>query len=143
MRPFVALALSACIYTGSYHDPLGPFPGHRVDLACLDLAVTLTDDQLAPPPIVEYSFGNRCTHSTIVDLPSVRAVGKFADGAVAELTARDPKHELAALPIDGWWHGREEISYASADGRVPSVVCVDVGGVDRSGDGSSRWVCLQ
>ena len=144
MRVLAVVTLAGCFYApNSYHDTLGPLPGHRVSLQCLDLAVTLTEDRTAPPPIVQYSFGNRCSHSTVVDLTSVTAYGRYEDGRIVPLTARDPKHELAALPIDGWWHGAEEISYATADGSVPPVVCVDVGRVDRSGDGASRWTCMQ
>jgi len=144
MRVLAVLTLAGCFYSpGSYHDTLGPLPGHRVDLACLDLAVTLTEDRLAPPPVVQYSFGNRCTHSTVVDFTSVHAYGRYNNGRLVELVARDPKQELEPLPIDGWWHGQEEIAYATPDGSVPQVVCLDVGRVDRSGDGASRWLCLQ
>ncbi len=143
MRALLAVGLAGCFYgPSSYHTTLAPFPGKRVELACLDLSVTLTDDDRAPSPIVEYNFGNRCTHATVVDLVSVRAVGRYDDGRTAELMPRDPKHELAVLPIDGWWHGHEEIAYASADGSVPNVVCLEVGRIDRSGDGAERWVCL-
>jgi hypothetical protein len=144
MKACIAVVLAGCFYgPGSYHDTLGPFPGKRVELACLDLAVTLTQDALAPDPVVEYSFGNRCTHSTVVDLASVPAIGRYADGTVRDLHPRDPKHELAALPIDAWWHGEEEISYEAADRGAPDVVCIDAGHIDRSGDGSPHWVCMQ
>jgi len=144
MRVLAAVTLAGCFYApGSYHDSLGPLPGHRVRLACVDLAVTLTEDRLAPPPVVQYSFGNRCTHSTIVDLASVRAYGRYANGRVVELAARDPDQELEPLPIDGWWHGQEEIAYATPDGTRPDIVCVDVGRVDHSGDATARWVCMQ
>jgi len=142
MRVLAVVTLAGCFYQGSYHAALAPFPGKRVELACLDLAVTLTDDARAPSPVVEYSFGNRCTHATTVDLVTVHAIGQYSDGHQVELKARDPKHELAALPIDGWWYGDEEISYEAADGGEPNVVCLDVGKVDRSGEGTPRWVCV-
>ena len=141
MRVLAVVTLAGCFYQGGYHNALSPFPGKRVELPCLDLAVAMTEDARAPSPIVQYSFGNRCWHSTTVDLVSIHAIGYYDDGHQTELKARDPKQELAVLPIDAQWYGSEEISYEAADGGVPNVVCVDVGRVDGANDGSSRWVC--
>ena len=136
------VALAGCFYQSNYHAAISPFPGKRIELPCLDLAVTLTEDARAPSPVVQYSFGNRCTHATTVDLASIHAIGSYDDGHQTELKARDPKHELAALPIDGWWYGIEEISYEAADGGAPNVVCVDVSRVEPAGAGDPRWVCV-
>jgi hypothetical protein len=142
LRTLAVVVLTGCFYGGGYHTMLSPFPGKRVSLPCLDLSVAMTDDSRAPSPVIQYSFGNRCTHTTTVDLASIHAVGFYDDNRTAELTARDPDHELAALPIDGWWHGTEEISYQASDGSEPKVVCVDVGRVDSASDGTPQWVCV-
>ncbi len=139
-RAVPLLALAGCFYKPQSFADLDAFPGKRVTLPCLDLAVTLTDDDRAKnDPIVEYTFGNRCTHDAIVDLASVRAIGRFPDGTARALTAYDPRHELHALPIDGWWHGKERIQYT---GGAVSVICIEVGHVERSPAARDHWVCL-
>ena len=141
MRVVLVLA-AGCIYMPhSYSHLSTPFPGKRVELSCLDLAVGITEDDRAPRAI-EYSFGNRCFHSVVVDLASVRAFGRYPDGHTVELAAYDPKHEIVPLPIDGLWKGDERIEYAAADSAVPAAICVDVGKIDRSGPASEHWVCV-
>ncbi len=141
----LALALSGCFYSpGSYHFDATPFAGHRVSLPCLDVAVALTEDARATSPVVRYSFGNHCTHTAIVDLAGVRAVGHYLDGSKRELHAYDPRHELRALPLDAWWAASEEIMYVAADPPQPYPVdvCIDVGAVERTAEPASRWMCM-
>jgi hypothetical protein len=143
-RPSLALAiaLSGCFYSPDSYQFMGPFPGHRVALECLYVAVTLTEDARAAQPVVQYSFGNHCTRSTIVDLGAVRAIGRYDDGTDRELHAYDPRRELRPVQIDPWWAGGEEIMYVADSGPRPSVVCVDVGAVERVTPPRSRWVCM-
>ncbi len=138
-----ALALVAgCFYSpGSFHTTATPFPGKHISVGCLDVALTLTDDRLAPPPVVEYSFGNGCLHSTLVDLTAARVVGRYVDGSVVELSPYDPKHELLPLPIDGMWYGQEEIAYVAGE-RPPDEVCIDASRINGAAADSNHWVCL-
>ncbi len=140
----IALAIGGCFYMpGSYHFPVGPFAGKRVQLPCLDVAVTLTDDARATGPVVRYTFGNRCTHAATVDLGAVRVVARDADSAGHVLAPFDPRQELRPLPIDPWWAGAEEIMYQTEPGATsPTVLCIDVGAVERSPASQEHWVCL-
>ena len=140
----LAVPLVGCFYAPRSYAYFEKFPGKRVALSCLDLAVTLSDDDRAKgAPIVEYSFGNHCTHDAIVDLPSVRVIGRFPDGTGRALVAYDPRHELRALPIDGWWYGKELVQYNAPEGSPGvNVVCLEVGHVERSPDATDHWVCL-
>ncbi|MBV8762192.1 MAG: hypothetical protein JO257_33180 [Deltaproteobacteria bacterium] len=139
MRAVLCLVLAGCFYApNSYHGAIAPFPGKRVALGCLDVAVTLTDDARAPGPIVEYSFGNRCMHSTVVDFSSVHVVAYTDAGAATDVHPRDPRHELRPLGLDALWMGSERISYEGAPTGA-DVLCVDVGSLAHE---PSQWVCL-
>jgi hypothetical protein len=143
MRLAVAVCLSGCFYPGRFHDLTGSFVGKRVQVGCLDVAVTLTDDQTATWPVVQYTFGNRCTHDAIVDLGAVRAIGRSTDHPDRELHAFDPRHELRPLPIDGWWYASERIEYvADGDPTPPHIVCIDVGAVEKVAAPQAQWICL-
>ncbi len=144
MRAVLAIALSGCFYApGSYHFAASPFPGKRVALRCLDIAVTMTDDDRADGPVVEYSFGNRCTHAATVDLGAVRAIGVDNDGNQTALHAFDPRHELRPLPLDPWFAASEEIMYQPEPGQpAPRVVCVDVGAAEGVDMPATHWVCV-
>ena len=143
--PSLAFALLAggCFYKpGSYDIDTQPFAGKRVRLACLDVAVTLTDDAMAPPPVLSYTFGNHCTDATRVDLANVRVIARYADGTRLALHPHDPKDELSVLPIDGWWRGHEEIAYKPELGPKPAEVCVELGHVEPDPSAPDRWFCL-
>jgi hypothetical protein len=142
----LSIALAAgCVYNpGSYASNGAPFAGKRVQLACLDLAIAPADDALATSgPIVAYTFGNRCLHEIVVDLASVRAVGIDAAGGRHAMRATDPRRELVPMQLDAMWKGDEEIEYVALDATqpVPNVVCVDVGGIDRSAP-HEQWACV-
>ncbi len=138
--------VASCYYykPNSFAQGREPFPGKRVTLACLDVAVTLADDPLATQgPVVRYTFGNHCTHAATVDLGAVRVIGRAPDGSAQPLHAYDPKHELAPLPLDAWYDANEEIMYvADAGSLAPNVVCVDVGAAERVATPREHWVCL-
>ncbi|HUJ62031.1 MAG TPA: hypothetical protein VLX92_26175 [Kofleriaceae bacterium] len=137
--------LAGCIYyPDSWHAPNGDaFAGKHVASQCLDLSLALTDDRDGRGgPAVDFWFGNRCKYSVIVDLTSVRAYGRDTDNESHELQPVDPKHEIRPLPLDGLWHGREEIVYGNAAAEVPAVVCLDVGRVDRAASPTVHWICL-
>jgi hypothetical protein len=109
----------------------GPFVGTRASVGCLDVAVALTDDELARAPIVAYEFGNHCSHTTLVDFTAVRVT----DGR-RELPPIDPRHELRPLHLDAWSSGDERIAYASSTaGRV----CVDLRRLDADHPGPPAW----
>jgi hypothetical protein len=139
MRAVLCLLLGGCFYApNSYHGALTSFAGKRVPLGCLDVAVTLTDDARAPGPIVQYSFGNRCTHETVVDLAAVRVVAYSDTGVATPVHPRDPKHELRPLGLDALWMGDERISYEGAPAG-DDVLCIDVGSIAHE---PAQWVCL-
>ena len=137
MRAVLLAGLAGCFYApNSYRGTLSKFTGKRVPLGCLDLAVGLTDDERAPGPVVEYSFGNRCLHAVTVDLSAVRAIAYDDATPLGVLRAFDPKHEIKPLRLDALWWGRERISYQGGPG---DVICLDVGPI--AGE-PSQWVCL-
>ena len=142
-RSFVLVALPAlngCFY---YTHRFDGFTGTRVELQCLDVALALTQDDRAPSPVIAYSFGNRCGNSTVVDLASVRVIGRDRAGHRSELHARDPNHELQPLRLDGWWSGEEHIAYVADDHDAQTDVCIEVGHIDRGEEhAQDRWICL-
>ena len=143
-----SLAVAGCFYyPGSYSFQTQRFVGKRVALPCLDLAVAMTDDEQATAPVVRYSFGNRCTHTTVVDLGAVPAFGIDASGERVALHAYDPRHELRPLPIDGWWRGSENIMYTSDNGvgagrPWPSTICIDAAAAEPQPAHRESWVCV-
>jgi hypothetical protein len=135
------LVLAGCFYApNSFRHPLGSFTGKRVSLPCLDVAVTLTDDDRALGPVVAYSFGNRCLHAVPVNLAAVRVVAKDNAGNTREVAPYDPKHEIVPLRIDALWSGAERIEYPA--GRGADTICVDLARLDGSGNPPPTWICL-
>ena len=82
IAPIVALGLAACAtYSpGSFAARGESFTGELTTVGCLDLAVAGTRDAVAPGPIVDFQFGNRCDHAVHVDLAAVRATGRTTSG---------------------------------------------------------------
>jgi hypothetical protein len=139
------LCAAGCwVYSPGSYTASTPFPGKRVSLHCLDLAVTLAEDRGATSPVVAYNFGNRCTDTSLVDLAAVRAVARQADGSRVPLHAFDPEHELRPLPLYAWWHGSEEVEYVASAQDAPNVaeVCVDVGQIEPAYPNAEHWICL-
>jgi hypothetical protein len=145
MRVAVLLAATGCLAygPGSYNDLGAPFPGKRVALGgCLDLSVSMIEDDVAHGRVVHYTFGNGCWHPVVVDLGSVRAYTRDGHGIVRRLAAYDPKHELAPLRIESLWRGNESIEYRDNRDDPPESICVDVGGIDAEAPRIERWVCM-
>jgi len=124
----LAIACAGCAYgAGSYHDLLSPgpaWPGARVELACLDVAIEPVHDAVAPDPVIALRFGNRCDHRVVVDLAAVRVT----TGDVA-LAPHDPDRALLPRALPARWTGDETIAYEPAG--ATSRVCVDVGALER------------
>lgn len=138
MRTAVLLALAGC-YVGNYQDLGRPFVGTRSSVGCLDVAVALTDDDLAHSPVVSYQFGNHCSAGTLVDLGAVHVVAGDQRVALAPI---DPRHEIQPMHLDAWSSGDERIAYAPETGAAPTVVCVDLGRLDADHPGPPAWTCL-
>lgn len=138
----VAAILGGCAYhPGTLHDRTGEWPPTRTTTACLDLAFARHDRADTPGAVIAYRIGNRCDHRVVVDLASIRAVGR--DGASREvaLAPHDPRHELRPLQLAALWSGEAEIAYGS---EPVDSLCIDVAGIDRDARGGEpeRWVCF-
>ena len=140
---FATIVVAGCSYrAGSFADTAGVFPGPRVAMPCLDLAVALVHSPSATGPVIEYSFGNRCRNMVTVDLEAARVTARDAAGNQIALHPYDPRREIRPLPLDGLMSGREQIFYL---GRAPMsaiAICVDVGSIDRSAPATTTPVCL-
>jgi hypothetical protein len=134
-----ALALGACAYgPGSFHYTTKTFPGQRVTLGCLDLSIDRRADLTDHAAVIEYDFGNRCREPAVVDLATVRVVGRTESGFEVALAPFDPKGEIGVLRIDGRLAGGEAIAYPS--GLPLAQVCVDIATIAHAAP--ARWVCL-
>jgi hypothetical protein len=134
MRKILLALVPACSYAPHSFENLGtPFPGQRFTTECLDVSVARTSDKLATGPVIEYSFGNRCTHAVTVDLASVRVTG---DGL--RMRAFDPKHELRPMQIDAFWQGSEKIEYR----EQATSLCIEVSHIQADAPTAERVVCV-
>lgn len=137
VAPLVALGLTACAtYSpGSFAARGESFTGELTTVGCLDLAVAGTRDSVAPGPVVDFQFGNRCDHAVHVDLAAVRAVGRTASGDEVALVAYDPYGEITRQKLEARGFGRERLEYRSARdfGTDITLVCVDVGAITEGG----------
>ena len=123
------IAMAGCSYQGgSYRDMRGAWPGTRVELGCVDLAVSRAEGS-----VIRYSFGNRCDERVLLDLASVRVMS----AGVAQ-QPYDPRGEIHAATLPALLYGTERIEYQPGGGPL----CVDVGGVNGSIARTERWVCL-
>ncbi|MFT3695021.1 MAG: hypothetical protein QM831_17925 [Kofleriaceae bacterium] len=126
------LLLASCSYdAGSFHSLTSTFPGERVTVGCLDLALDRPHEPEAQGPVVHYSFGNRCDHPVTVDFQSlvVRARNRA-------ITPFDPNHEIAPKTLETRAFGSEEIEYTALPG---DQLCIDVGSLIAE---PTRWVCV-
>lgn len=142
MRQIAAVValLGACYLPGDYSTLSTHFVGSRVQVGCIEIAVALTDDETAPPPIVSYQFGNSCLHQTLIDLSRIRVTGMSAD-TVIELTAHDPRHELRPMRIDALTAGDERIAYDGAASALQEI-CVDFGQLDPNTPMDNAMRCM-
>jgi hypothetical protein len=141
MRAAVLFALASC-YPGGYQTVTSPFIGARASVGCLDVAVALTEDDVAPPPIVAYQFGNHCFHQTIVDLSAVQVTVRTGDGGEIALAARDPRNEIVPMQLDAWSAGVERIAYAMPAGVAARELCIDLGDLDANAPAPPLLRCV-
>ncbi len=127
---------------GSFRHRGQEFSGQLVTLECLDLAVAGDRDVVAPGPILDYRFGNRCDHAIAVDLGAVRATGRTPSGEEVALVPYDPYREIKPLRLEARTTGRERLEYRKAqDFGIDLVqVCVALDGV--TGRGGGGRVCV-
>lgn len=134
---FVPLGLTACAtYSpGSFAARGESFTGELTTVGCLDLAVAGTRDSVAPGPIVDFQFGNRCDHAVHVDLGAVRATGRTASGDEIALVPYDPYGEITRQKLEARGIGRERLEYRNARdfGTDVALVCVEVGAITEGG----------
>jgi hypothetical protein len=139
MRALAVLLLAGCAYqAGSFDSSLQRFKGQQATVDCLDVSIERRHDLADGTAVVGYAFGNRCDHPTVVDLAAVAVVGRTADGHQVELSAYDPRHEIATLRLDGRAVGREALAYPS-DAPLAEV-CIDAGTIAHGA--TAHWMCL-
>jgi hypothetical protein len=137
----VVVLLAACYVPGDYSTLTTEFVGSRVQVGCIEIAVALTEDETAPPPIVSYQFGNGCLHQTQIDLSQIRVTGVTADHTTVELRAHDPRHELRSMRLDALTSGDERIAYDGAPSALQEV-CVDFGRLDPNAPIDNATRCM-
>jgi hypothetical protein len=114
------------------------FRGLRVTVDCVDFAIERKPDRIDGDKVLSFDFGNRCDQPAMVDLASVRIVGRTVAGSTVDLVAFDPRREIRPLWIDGRAYGREAIAYSS---RVDvRSVCIDAASITHASP--SRWLCF-
>lgn len=138
----VLAVLAGCSYhPGSFRDHAGTWAGTTTTLGCIDVAVANGDEVGATGTVIAYGLGNRCERRVVVDLGSVRAVGRDFDGRERPLVAYDPRGELRPIRLHALWSGRAQVAYRGVDANIASI-CVDIGRIDRSVATSERWICV-
>jgi hypothetical protein len=140
MRLYIAgLVVASCAYQpGSFRSECHTFAGQRWVTGCLDIAVERRPDLPRGDIVLAYTFGNRCDTATVVDLATVRVVGRGADGSLRPLAAYDPNREIESRWLDGRAVGAEVIAYTNSAGLAD--VCV---GADSIGQTAiTGWLCL-
>lgn len=138
----VGLLGCATYSPGSFAARGESFTGQLTTIGCLDLAVAGSSDAVAPGPIVEYQFGNRCDHAIHVDLGAVRALGRTSSGEQVALVPYDPYSELSRQKLEARGFGRERLEYRTARdfGTDVMEVCVEVGAITENGHASELCV---
>lgn len=127
-------ALSSCAYrAGSYENGSGVFPGTRTTAGCLDLAIAVVPHASKLGPVLQFSFGNRCTRAIPLDLTALRVVARDDTGFERPLVAYDPRRELKPLELEAALSARELIEFRDPYGpyfsNAGTTICIDVGGV--------------
>jgi len=131
--------LAGCTYQpGSFAGFARGFPGQRMTVGCLDLAVQRRAD-LEGAAVLEYAFGNRCKSAVPIDLERVTVVGRTIDGDEITLHPYDPRMELEPRRLDGRLAGSEALAYPAT--RPLVQVCADVARISDPRQ-PSRWVCF-
>jgi hypothetical protein len=134
---------AGCAYTpGSFDHPFQSFPGSRVTLDCLDVAVELARDPQAAAPVLGYTIGNRCDRAARVDLSSIAVRGTTREGRRTRLVPFDPDRELRPLWLEARSFAREQIEYRDPAGDpLEHGVCADVGRM--AGGAGESWLCFE
>jgi hypothetical protein len=139
-RAAFVLILAGCskaYQPGSFAEGRADFSGEKVQVGCLDLAISRRPD-MGDAAVLDYQFGNRCNHGALVDLARVRVVGRAIDGTERPLAPHDPRHELRPLELDARTIGLEAIAYPA---QTPTAqVCVDVASIVH--ERPARWICF-
>jgi hypothetical protein len=103
-------------------------------VGCLDVATEIVRDPDVPEssPIVDVTFGNRCTHGVHVDLSRLHVLARYADGVRLQLAAYDPRHEIEPRLLAPAGVGRELIEFDPhwAKPAAPTRLCIGVQGLD-------------
>lgn len=113
------------------------FPGERVTVGCLDVAIQRRPDQ-EESAVLQYRFGNRCNRAIEVDLQRVVVVGRSGDGREVALAPYDPRRELRPARLGGRLVGGEAIAYPTT--RPADQVCVDAASIVHAQP--ARWLCF-
>jgi hypothetical protein len=141
----LALGLTGCAtYSpGSFASRGQAFTGQAVTLGCLDLAIAGTRDAIAPGPVVDYQFGNRCDRAIGVDFRAIRATGRTARGEQVALVAYDPYGEITGKRLEARTAGRERLEYRAARDLSADLieVCVEVGAI--TAGATPTTVCVE
>ncbi len=134
-----ALAIAACAHqaTSSTQRPTHELVGQRASVGCLDIAVDRRTDT-GSSAVLGYTFGNRCEHSTVIDLAWVNVIGRTANGAEVTLVPYDPKGELSIVKLDGRQMGAEQITYSAPESL--GQLCVDVASLAQQKP--AQWLCF-
>jgi hypothetical protein len=120
----IAGIAGGCAYQpGSFDYARDTFPGRRVTVGCLDIAVDRRADMPAGP-VLAYQFANRCDRIMSIDLGALAVVGRGFDGFDLPLAPYDPRHEIHPVALDARNVGTEALAYDSA--RPITSICVDV-----------------
>jgi hypothetical protein len=134
----LASALIGCAYKpGSFASGEKGFPGQRITMGCLDIAVERRTD-FPIGPVLGYQFANRCDHPTTVDLGALAVIGRDGAGAETSLRAYDPHAELRPVTLEARNIGAESLAYPAREAM--SQVCVDVSTFARAEP--ARWLCF-
>ncbi len=104
----------------------------------MDLAIERRSARVDGNTVVAYAFGNRCDQPAVVDLASVRIIGRTASGVAVPLIANDPRAEIRPMLIDGRAIGREAIAYAHT--AAIGSLCVDAASITHMTP--ARWLCF-
>jgi len=146
----VTRALACLVAAGCMHYEPGsfggarPWPGGRVALSCLDLAVEVYRSGQVTGAVVAYRFGNHCTRDTIVDLTAARVVAWDTSGRELRLAPYDPRHEIRPLALPALTSGEERIEYnGDFAERDLARVCVYLEAMDRLEPGTTISSCKQ
>ena len=145
MRALPSLCLApliagACAYKpDSFTYAEERFRGRYITIDCLDLAIERKPIAPRGRVVLAYAFGNRCDQPAVVDLSSVRIVGRSADGTPIALAAHDPRRQIRPARLDGRSVGRESIVYARA--VAVHDVCLDVAAIAHVSP--SQWLCFR